>query len=151
MLSPLGSANGSLATWIINKLVFADVEAVSIITSVVPADATRIMCDAAVTAVAGSVESAVVIVMIVVKTARVIYDVVVQAAAWVRVVGGATVIITPFFGAVTSKLGATEVICGVVLVVIAAGSAKFMFSSVVAITDTAQIICGVAVLRCCWC
>ena len=77
----MGTANGSLAAWIINKLAVAEVKAVGINTDIVPADATRIIHNIAVVVAGSGAESGVMSMFVVSDTGRVIYDVVVDAAA----------------------------------------------------------------------
>ena len=139
------AADRSLAIWVINKFAVANVKTVGVAAGVIPADAAGFVCDAAVAAVSGSVESAVVIAVIIVHTTRVICKVVISAAV-MSSLGYATVVVVPIFGVVASEFGATRVVCGVVLLIIAASNAEFVFASSVTVADTTHIVCGVAVL-----
>ena len=77
----MGTANGSLAAWIINKLAVADVKAVGINADIIPADAIRIIHNIAVVIAGSGAKSGVMSMFVVSDTGRVVYNVVVDAAA----------------------------------------------------------------------
>ena len=140
----LCTADRSLAAWVVNKFAVADVKAVGVAASVIPADAAGFVCYAAVTAIASGVESAMVIMVIIVHATGVIHKVVISVTV-VFAFGAATVIVTPAFGVIASEFGAMEVVCDVVLFIITSDGAVSIFVFTVAVANTTQIICDMAI------